>query len=569
MRFALIFKLGLLLLVVLMSGMEVVAEEYSIVLDSLTVFEADEFAAGWTLNKNSQRREGRCKSAFGVKIINSDNKSIFTVAKCNQKLLSAKTPLVILIDKEIQVDTATVVVKMYEVDSNAYDRLSFFQEGKTFLGAEINLEQSKGKSFSPVFKGEGGWGDGCWSGPSCSGYPIKVELKLHIKQDLITHIEPELFELQPKFISQIKRHIPVAEQTKFIKDYVRPHTTVNVKDLNGKEITGTTTSQPIYKTNPDNKIVVPPYLKWQTTASARASLRFPNQAPIENLKGDEGIALPILQWLADNKKGVLVFATDEPNELFSLSKLDYNRSDDYNLPKDQTQQPVVAITLPKEIADQETLKTLISHQNSLTIRYKVNGVPLSKTIKASDVGTTNGGIEVSLPFGKYEPTDVTITGAGIFSFFDFISKPGESLSFDTRLKTTIGKETAYPSNYAHKKECEPLAPFSTSQLIEKLISSQIAPESAKGIKINCPYLITTTLNPQPIDGNIVLYLTKVETLQVKFMLKDEVAKDWWVIPKTGESKQLSSFGQIDLAELPLADLTLAPPPQILCGLKFR
>lgn len=332
-----LFKLGLLLALVMMSGIEAMAGEYTITLESLTVFKADEFTRKWWDRENKMYK-GYCDSEFVVKITQRGKTLFEEKPACNRKWLSAIQPVVIPINKEVTVDAKNIFVEISEKDDSYSDRLSPSEDFKCNSSDKfkIHLESHTGTQLRQKFTGFSYYYDkGVFSSEfKCNEKnPIEVELTLHIK--------PKTLELQQKFINQIKTYIPQQEQVGFVKEYVRPHTySENIKIIFSHSrqpiITGTTTKPAfVYKLKAHK--IVPPYLtwtnKWANSKKGRVYFRFPNGERIKIPQGNTSIALPILKWLNVKKgDGLLVFATNEVKRLFRLSELvKYNQSEDVKL----------------------------------------------------------------------------------------------------------------------------------------------------------------------------------------------------------------------------------------------
>jgi len=316
-----IFQLSLLLAIVVVS--EARAEEYTVYIESLTVFQADEFIdKSW--NEELKRWEGSCNSAFFVKVTRPGKTFFQQTLKCNGKRLTAETPLILPINQEVEVDIANMVVEISEQDQRYNDKLS---QGNLFKcnssePFQIPLNSYIGKPLKIQLTGLSYYynKEESTSGFTCDEKrPIEVELALYVK--------PKLLKLSPKFINQIKTYLPQSQWIGFIEEYIRPYT-YGDHILFGSKIITRITNKPtfIYKRQ-QNQIVLP-YLTWTDTES-RAYLRFPNGQKIDNLLGNEGIALPILKWLkATNGDGLLILATHhQVNKLFRLSELvQYNES---------------------------------------------------------------------------------------------------------------------------------------------------------------------------------------------------------------------------------------------------
>jgi hypothetical protein len=378
-------------------------------------------------------------------------------------------------------------------------------------------------------------------------------------------------KLDETFIKQIEQYIPEDERIEFIKDYVRPHTQVNIS-FNEKIITGTG-QEPFFRVE-GNKIV-PPYLKWKREGH-RAKIRFANDKWIKYhlLQVEVSIAIPVVQWLnKENGNGILRFVRDgRPDELFKLAPLQsYKFNQDYNYDLSvQTESPIVSFTLPDEIDDLETFKRLTYRGNSLTIRYLIDGMSFNRTIERSDLRWEDEKIKVSLPAGNYKPTQVTIEPKGIFLLFSF-QQENKPLSFKVKLKE-LKSNVVYPSYYSEndKKICNPLKGSSNSNIVTKIIEN---PDLTTGkcmgkspIKTqNCPFLTMETVSPCIENGEIVLDLTKVTPLQVKFMLgsKDKPAANWLLVENERVTRKLPETGQIELIDLPKNDFRLEPPAHLI------
>jgi hypothetical protein len=535
---------------------EAMASEYTLVLDSLKVLKADELDYKDCYYKGKvQYCTHICQSEIRIKI-SQGNKEFKHYLNCEDGYYNL--PVTFSIKRKISLPTDfDVFVDIEEDDDCCDDSLDCLVYNKNgtfnpYKNCRISLDKN-GKEYVLTFFGNGD-----------SDNEIKVKLTLHVKP-----VKPKGLKLDEAFIGQIDRYIPQDEQKQFIKDYVRPHTDVNII-FDNQKIKGKG-KEPFFNKR-DNKKIVPPYLKWNREEH-RAYIRFVNGEPIENLQGTEGIAIPILQWLTAKKnKGVLVFSKEgEVNELFRLATLNEKRKDDYWLQQVESS-PVVHLKLADEIGNLRTLKLLIRRGNSLTVRYYVDGMPFSKTLKPSDITDgINNEVTASLPSGDYEPEYVAIEGEGIFSLFSFEKREG--LSFDAqlnRIKTNI----EYPSYYHvnDKKNCNPLKNISTSNLVRSIINKPDTDAGnclAKGkstVKTkNCPFLTVETVYPCIANGEIVLDLAKVAPLQVQFTLgsKNTSAANWWIVKGKKVKAELPETGQIELFRLPRNDFTLEPPAHLI------
>lgn len=315
-----IFKLSLLLAIVVAS--EARAEEYTIYLESLTVFQADEFIEkNW--NEETKRWDGYCNSSFAVEITRPGKTFFQQTLKCNGKWLSAETPLMLPINEEVEVDITNIVVEISEPDHRYKDKLS---QGNLFKcnssePFQIPLESYIGKPLRTKFTGLSYYynKEESYSGFTCDEKrPLEVELALYVK--------PKLLKLSHKFINQMKTYLPQSQWIGFIEEYIRPYTYGDHILFESKIITGMNNKPAFIYKREQNQIVLP-YLTW-TDNESRAYIRFPNGKKIENILVNEGIAIPILKWLkATDGDGLLIFATHQVNKLFRLSELvQYNES---------------------------------------------------------------------------------------------------------------------------------------------------------------------------------------------------------------------------------------------------